>query len=168
MQPSEQRGLKHNLSKTKVMVITKRNENVRTNITVGGEVLEQVGRYKYLGSVVRQGGRCVVEIKTRVAIAKNASTKIKPIVTNRAMSISLRKRFVKAYVWSTFMYGCEAWTINTEMERKIEAAEMWFFRRMLKIPWTERVSNEQVLYRAGAKREMMKMVRQRKLRFLGM
>ena len=89
------------------------------------------------------------------------------MVTNRALSINLRKRFIKAYVWSTLMYGCEAWTINKEMERRIEATEMWCYRRMLKISWTERVSNEQVLNRAGAKREMMRMIRRRQLRFLG-
>ena len=73
----------------------------------------------YLGSVVSQGGRCVEEIKTRGAIAKNAFTKIKPMITDRAMSINLGKRFVEAYVWSTFMYGFEAWTINRKMERKM-------------------------------------------------
>ena len=122
---------------------------------------------KYLGSIVTHNGRCVEEIKTRIAIAKNAFTKIKAMVTNRAISINLRKRFIKAYVWSTLTYGCEAWTINKEMERKIEAAEMWCYRRMMKIAWTERVSNEQVLIRVGAKRELMRMVRRRQLRFLG-
>ena len=122
---------------------------------------------KYLGSIVTHNGRCVEEIKTRIAIAKNAFTKIKAMVTNRAISVNLRKRFIKAYVWSTLTYGCEAWTINKEMERKIEAAEMWCYRRMMKIAWTERVSNEQVLIRVGAKRELMRMVRRRQLRFLG-
>ena len=167
VQSSEERGLKLNISKTKVMVVSKGNENIRANIFVGGEQLEQVERYKYLGSVVTRDGRCKEEIKTRLAIAKSAFTRIKSIVTNRTISISLRKRFIKAYIWSTLMYGCEAWTISREIERKIEAAEMWFFRRMLRISWTERVSNEEVLNRAGAKREIMKMIRRRQMRFLG-
>ena len=167
VQSSGEKGLKLNISKTKVMVISKGNENPRANISVGGEVLGQVERYKYLGSIVTQDGRCVEEIKTRVAIAKNAFNKIQTLMTNRSISLSLRKRFMKAYVWSTLMYGCEAWTITKEMERKIEATELWLCRRMLKISWTERVSNERVLQRAGAGREMVKKIRQRQLRFLG-
>ena len=65
------------------------------------------------------------------------------------------------------MYGCEAWTISEEMERRIEAALMWFYRRMLEISWTERVTNEAVLQRAGACRELMETIRQRHLRFIG-
>ena len=159
--------MKLNTTKTKVMVVTKGSDMVRVNVRVGEEVLEQVEKYKYLGSLVTQDGRCVEDIKTRIAIAKNAFTKIKAMITNRAISINLRKRFIKAYVWSTLTYGFEAWTINKEMERRIEAMEMWCYRRMLKIAWTERVSNEQVLIRAGAKREMMRMIRRRQLRFLG-
>ena len=120
-----------------------------------------------MGSVVTRDGRCVDEIKTRIAIAKTAFNKVKPLVTNRSISVSLRKRFIKSYVWSTLLYGCEAWNVNKEMERKIEAMEMWLYRRMLRIPWTDRVTNEAVLHRAGADREMMRMMRQRQLRFLG-
>ena len=113
-------------------------------------------------NTVRYSQECVKINALNHCIKINASNQciiIKPMLTSRAMSISLRKRFVEVYAWSTFMYECEAWTINREMERKIEAAEMWFFRRMLKIPWTERVSNEQVLHRARTNPEMMKMVR---------
>ena len=164
---SDRHGLKLNTAKTKVMVVTKGSDQVRINVRVGEEALEQVEKYKYLGSLVTQDGRCVEDIKTRIAIAKNAFTKIKAMVTNRAISINLRKRFIKAYVWSTLTYGCEAWTMNKEMEKRIEAAEMWCYRRMMKISWTERVSNEQVLNRAGAKREIMRAIRRRQLRFLG-
>ena len=164
---SGEHGLKLNVSKTKVMVISKADNDISANVEVGGVVLEQVQRYKYLGSVVTKDGRSVEEIKTRIAIAKNAFNKVKHIVTNRSISISLRRRFIKSYVWSTMLYGCEAWTINKDMEKRIEAAEMWFFRRMLKISWTDRVSNDVVLHRAGTKREIMKIIRQRQLRFLG-
>ena len=164
---SGEHGLKLNVSKTKVMVISKADNDISANVEEGGVVLEQVQRYKYLGSVVTKDGRSVEEIKTRIAIANNAFNKVKHIVTNRSISISLRRRFIKSYVWSAMLYGCEAWTINKDMEKRIEAAEMWFFRRMLKISWTDRVSNDVVLHRAGTKREIMKIIRQRQLRFLG-
>ena len=92
---------------------------------------------------------------------------MKSLVTNGSISVGLRKRFIKAYGWSTFLYGSEAWNISKAMERRIEALEMWFYRRMLKIPWVDHISNEQVLQRAGARREIMASVRRRQLRFLG-
>ena len=167
VQASGERGLKMNTSKTKVMIISKGNEGTRTHINVNGEELEQVSRYKYLGSVVTEDGRCLEEIKTRIAIAKTSFNRIKSLVTNRSISIGLRKRFIKSYVWSTLLYGCESWNINKEMERRIEATEMWCYRRMLRISWADRVTNEEVLQRAGAGRELMRVIRQRQLRFLG-
>ena len=74
---------------------------------------------------------------------------------------------MKTYVWSTMLYGCEAWNISLAMQRKIEAAEMWFLRRMLRISWMEHVTNESVLERPGTRREMMRSIRQKQLRFLG-
>ena len=72
---SEQYGLKLDTEKNKVIVVTKGNDGIRVNVRVGEETLEQVGKYKYLGSIVTQQGRCVVHIKTRKAIVKNAFTK---------------------------------------------------------------------------------------------
>ena len=164
---SEHKGLKLNASKTKVMVISKSNENVRVNIRLNGEELEQVERFNYLGRIITRDGRCEVEIKARINRAKDAFKKIKSLVTNTAISLGLRKRFLKTYVWSTLLHGCEAWTISKVLEEKLEAVEMWLLRRMLRISWVERVTNEQVLQRAEAEREIMKSIRQRQMRFLG-
>ena len=81
--------------------------------------------------------------------------------------MNLRKRFTKSYIWSTLMYGCEAWTINKKVVNKIETADMWFYRRMLKISWTDRVRNGKISHRSGTKREMMIAIRWRQLRSLG-
>ena len=167
VQSSENRGLKLNTSKTKVMLISKKAESVPINIIINGERLEQVDSFKYLGSLITKDARCEKEIKTRTALAKMAFGKVRPLVTNTSISLNLRKRFIKAYAHSTLLYGCESWTISKAMQKKIEATEMWFMRRMLKIPWTERVTNEEVLRRAGTRRELMKSIRQRQLRFLG-
>ena len=164
---SNAKGLNVNITKTQVMVISKSDAEVTANITIQGKRLEQVHRFSYLGSIIAQDGRCDKEIRTRIIIAKEAFNKVKNLVTNTSISVGLRKRFIKAYVWSTFLYGCEAWNISKEMERRIEALEMWLYRRMLKISWVDHVSNEQVLQRAGAEREIMASLRQRQLRFLG-
>ena len=67
----------------------------------------------------------------------------------------------KAYVWSVILFGCECWTISREMRKRIEAAEMWFIRRMLRIPWTARMTNQEVLWRAGVRRELITVIRRR-------
>ena len=74
---------------------------------------------------------------------------------------------MKTYVWSTLTYGCETWTISKEANKRLEAAEMWMLRRMLRIPWTARKTNEQVLQQAETERQLMKQIKKRQLNFLG-
>ena len=164
---SERRGLKVNFSKTKVLVVRKGDEQIDARIKIHSNNLEQVKSFSYLGSILTEDGRCDKEIKTRIGIAKDSFNKIENLVTNQNISVALRRRFVKAYAWSTFLYGCEAWNISKAMEKRIEALEMWFYRRMLKVSWVDRVSNEIVLQRVGAGRELLKCIRKRQLRFLG-
>ena len=111
--------MKLNASKTKVMVLSKANENVRVNIRLKGEDLEQVEGFKSLGSYIARDGRCEEKIRARINMAKKAFQKIKSLVTNRAIPMGLRKRFLKTYVWSTLLYGCEAWTISNKLEEKL-------------------------------------------------
>ena len=70
-------------------------------------------------------------------------------------------------MWSKMLYGCETWTISKVMRDRLEAAEMWLLRRMLRIPWTARMTNEEVRERAGVKREVIATIRARQLNFLG-
>ena len=164
---SASRGLKVNAAKTQVMVISKGDTQVPANIVANNQQLKQVRNFKYLGSTISEDGRSEPDINSRIAMAKTAFNKVKPLLTNRSIAISLRRRFLKTYVWSTMLYGCEAWNISNAMHRKIEAAEMWFLRRMLRISWTEHATNQSVLERAGTRREMMRTIRQKQLRFLG-
>ena len=71
------------------------------------------------------------------------------------------------YIWSILLYGAESWTLSKKMEEKLQAMEMWIWRRMLKISWTERKSNEEVLRMIGEKRELTKTVRKRQMKFIG-
>ena len=85
-------------------------------------------------------------------------------------SFYARKHVIRKIVppfWSTLMYVCEAWTIRKKMERRLEAAEMWFYRRMMRIPWTARVANVEVLRKAGVGRCLMRKIWRRQLKFLG-
>ena len=90
-----------------------------------------------------------------------------PIFRNHDISMKTKFRALKAYVWSVLLYGCEYWTLTEDLKKKLEAAEMWFIRRMLRISWTERKSNDAVLDDAGIKRSLIKTIRKRQLQFLG-
>ena len=164
---SEERGLTVNKEKTKVMVASKSSNTVRVQISVNDATLEQVNSFKYLGSVLTEECRCTTEIKKRVGIAKTAFIKMRNFLTSRKVSVLVRRRAVKTYIWSILLYGAEAWTINKEMEKRLEAMEMWLWRRMMKVSWVERKSNEEVLRMVGVKRELMRAVRVRQMRFLG-
>ena len=106
-------------------------------------------------------------MKRGITAAKRAFTKMKHVLTNRRLSIENRKRLVKVYVWSVLCYGSEAWNINKEAERKIEAAEMFFWRRLLKVSWTERKTNERILQMMNTERELLRRIRGRQMESLG-
>lgn len=164
---SGNRGLTINARKTKCMVMSKNIPVPRMRLICGDQVVEQVGKFNYLGSVVSEDVRCDDEIKRRIGIAKDAYGNMKNLLTNRKLSIRTRKSLVKTYVWSTLLYGVETWTISTEMMKRLEAMEMWLWRRMMKIPWTARRTNEEVLEMVGERRQLIATVRGRQLKFFG-
>ena len=163
---SEEKGLKINIDKTECMVISKRSPMV-CNINIGMENIKQVAKFDYLGCSITEDGRCESEIKRRIGIAKNAFRKMGNLITNRHISISTKIRAIRTYVWSTLLYGCETWTINKEMEGRLEAMEMWCWRRMLRVSWTEKRTNGSILDEIDKERELLENIRRRQLRFLG-
>ena len=92
---------------------------------------------------------------------------MKNLLTNSRLSLQTRVRAIKTYVWSTLLYGCEAWTVSKAMEQRLEAVEMWCWRRMLRISWTERRSNTNILESIGSRRELLALVRKRQMSFFG-
>ena len=117
--------------------------------------------------MVTKDGKCETEVLKRIGMAKSSFNNMRTILTNMKISLKLRIRLVKCFVWSVLMYGCEAWTLDKRMKKRIEAMEMWILRRMMRIPWTARVTNERVMEMAGVGRELMGAVRGRQLSFLG-
>ena len=79
----------------------------------------------------------------------------------------LKMRTLKTYIWSVLLYGCECWTISNNIEKKLDATEMWFLRRLMRISWTDRKTNEEVLQLAETKRSLMTTIRKRQLKFVG-
>jgi len=115
-------------------------------IMIDQKQLENVGSFKYLGSLLTNDGRCTCEIKSRITMAKAAFNKKRAIFTS-TLDLKLRKKLVKCYIWSTALYGAETWTIRTVEQKYLESFEMWCWRRMEKISWTDHVRNEEVLLR---------------------
>ena len=162
------KGLKINFGqgKTEVMGITKRAEELSVNIRMEGRHITQIGKYKYLGVMVTKDGKCETEVLKRIGMAKTTFNSMRKILSNMNIDMKLRMRLVKCFVWSVLMYGCEVWTLDKRLKRRIEAVEMWILRRMMRIPWTARVTNERVMEMAGVRRELMGAVRRRQLKFL--
>ena len=157
-------GMKINIKKTKVMKIAKVGGEV--NITINGTKIEQVKSFKYLGHTMSDDGRCENEINSRIAQAKEAFSDRKELLTKR-LEKSTKVKIVKTLVWTKLLYGSETWTLKKEDIRKLEALEMWLWRRMEKISWKDRISNEVVLGRVGVERELITTLRSRKKSWIG-
>ena len=97
--------------------------------------------------------KSTVDIKCRIAAAKRAFTEMKAVLTHLKMPFRLRHRILKCYTTPILLYGSENW--NTTCIRKIKAAEMWFRRRMEKVKWTEKITNEEVLNKTIQKSKIM-------------
>lgn len=163
---SMKRGLSINCKKTECMVIGKK-DGPRCELYLNGTLIKQVEKFIYLGSVITENGKCDPEIRRRIALAKDAFQKLEHILRNRKLSMETKKRVLDCYVISILTYGCECWTISAQMEDKLKAAEMWFLRKMLRISYTEHVTNDAVLCKANTERKLMKIIRKRQLEFLG-
>ena len=164
---SEERGLQLNAKKTECMVVSKNPNAPTCKISCNGVDIKQVKTFKYLGCNITQDARSDCEIKKRIAMAKDTFCKMKTIFTNRNINIFTKIETLRAYVWSILLYGCESWTLSKNTEKKLEATEMWFIRRMLRISWTEKKSNTEVMEEAGYQRSLIKTIRKRQMQFLG-
>ena len=127
---SELKGLYLNNTKSFTMIFSKTKVNPAYNVSVHGNILEQIQLFVYLTSLFTSDVRGDKEIRRRIGIAKSTFTSMNIILTARNISIAVRLRVLKWYIWSTLLYGCETWTISGDMIKKLEALETWFYRRM--------------------------------------
>ena len=110
--------------------------------------LEQVKEYKYLGSWISENGDCLTEIKRRIGVAKSFFCKHKELLKHN-ISMELQEMILNTYIFSEISYGCESWKFNAAIVKQLNSFEMWCYRRILKIKWTEMVSNKDILSRMG-------------------
>ena len=130
----EDYGMKINISKTKAMVIGRKPKKI--DMRIKGESIEQVDNFKYLGCNISNNMNCCQEVNQRIAMAKEAHNR-KINIFCGPLEKELRKRLVKCFVWSVVLYGAETWTLRRNEEKRLEAFEMWVWRRMEHVKWTD-------------------------------
>jgi len=157
--------MKVNVKKTKVMVVSKEEGKI-ANIVIDGQKIEQVEKFKYLGAVISQDNRCIKEIKARIGMAKDAFNKRKELL-NKRFSKKLKKKMVKTLIWPVALYGCETWTMNKEALGRLEAFEMWVWRRCEKVSWKDKKKNEEVLDLVEEERSLVNSITKRKKNWIG-
>jgi hypothetical protein len=109
--------------------------------------------FNYLDSRVTNDAKCTREIKSRISMAKAAFNRKNPFICK--LDLNLRKKLVKCYIWSIALYGAEKWTLRKVDQKYLEIFEIWCWRRMEKIIWTDRVRNEEVLHRVKEERNIL-------------
>ena len=98
-----------------------------------------------LGSKITEDGDCSHEIKRRLLLGRKVMTKLDSIFTRRGITLPTKVCIVKAMVFPVVMYGCESWTVKKAERQRIDASELWCWRRLLRVPWTARRSNQSIL-----------------------
>jgi hypothetical protein len=161
-----ERLLKLNAKKTKLMVISK-NETTPPEVCINNVKIEQVDKFKYLGSIKTDDGNCTIDIRARIGRAKKVCLELNNIWKDKDVRKDVKVKLLKALVWPIVSYGAEGWTLKKADENRIMAAEMWFYRRMLRISWTERRTNKGILNELNVRKELLGRIVKRKLSFFG-
>jgi hypothetical protein len=126
--------------------------------------LESEEYLNYLGRMITNNARCKREIKSRIAMAKAAFNK-KNLFTSK-LDLNLSKKLVKCYIWSIALCGAETWTLGKVDRKCLESFDMWCWRRLEKISWTDRVRNEEVLHRVKEERNIVLTIKRRKANWI--
>ena len=133
-------GLKLNIHKTKIMA-----SGPITSWEIDGKTVETVSDFIFLGSKIIADGDCSREIKRRLLLGSKVMTNLESILKSRDITLSTKVCLVKAMVFPVVIYGRESWTINKAECQRIDAFELWCWRRLLRVPWTARRSNQSIL-----------------------
>ena len=157
---SEKVGLKLNIQKTKIMA-----SSPITSWKIDGETVEIVADFIFLGSKITADSDCSHEIKRRLLLGRKVMTNLDSILKSRDITLPTKVHLVKAMVFPVVMYGCERSTIKKAEHQRIDAFELWCWRRLLRVPWTAGRSNQSILkeIRYSLDRLMLKL----KLQYFG-
>ena len=136
----EKVGLKLDIQKTKIMA-----SGTITSRQIDGETVETVSEFIFLGSKITADGDCSHEIKRHLLLGRKVMSNLESILKSRDITLTTKVRLVKAMVFAVVMCRCESWTVKKAEHRRIDAFEVWCWRRLLRVPWTARRSNQSIL-----------------------
>ena len=159
---SEKVGLKLNFQKTKIMA-----SGPITSWQIDMETMETVSDFIFGGSKITAAGDCSHEIKRCLFLGKKAMTNLDSILKSRDNTLPAKVCLVKAMVFPVVMYGCESWIIKKAKCQRIDAFELWCWRRLLRVPWTARRSNQSILKEISPEYSLEELVLKLKLQYFG-
>ena len=159
---SERVGLKLNIQKTKIMA-----SGPITSWEIDGETVETMADFIFLGSKITAGGDCSHEIKRDLLLRRKVVTNLDSILKSRDFILSAKVCLVKAMVFPVVMYGCESWTIDKTECQRIDAFELLCWRRLLRVPWTTRSSNQSILKKISPRFSLEGLMLKLKLQYFG-
>ena len=159
---SEKVGFKLNIQKTKILA-----SGPITSWEIDGETVETVSDFIFGGSKITTDDECSHEIKRRLLLGRKVMTILDSIFKRRDITLSTKVHLVKAMIFPVVMYGCESWTVKKAERRSIDAFELWCWRRLLRVPWTARRSNQSILKEISPGISLEGMMLKLKLQYLG-
>ena len=159
---SEKVGLKLNIEKTKIMAT-----GPITSWEIDGERVETVSDFIFLGSKITADGDCSHEIKRLLLLGRKVMTNLDSILKSRDITLPPKVHLVKAMVFPVVMYGCESWTVKKAEHQGIDAFELWCWRRLLRVPWTARTSNQSLLKKISPGCSLEGLMLKLKLQYFG-
>ena len=157
---SEKTGLKLNIQKTKIMACSP-----ITSWQIDGETIPTVTDFIFLGSKITADGDCSHEIKRRLLLGRKVMTNLDSMLKSRDVTLPTKVHLVKALVFLVVMYGCE--TIKKAEHQRIDAFELWCWRRLLRVPWTVRRSNQSILKEISPECLLEGLILKLKLQYFG-
>ena len=138
-----------------------------TSWEINGETVETVSDFIFLGSKITADGDCSQEIKRRLFLGRKVMTNLDSIFKSRDITLPTKVRLVKAMVFPVVMYGCESPTVKKAERRRIDAFDLWCWRRLLRVPWTTRRSNQSILKEISPGISLEGMMLKLKLQYFG-
>ena len=159
---SEKVGLKLNIQKTKIMA-----SGPITSWQIDGETVETLSDFIFLRSQITADGDCSHEIRRHLLLGRKVMTNLDSIFKCRDITLLTKVRLVKAMIFPVVMYGCESWTVKKAERRRIDAFELWCWRRLLRVPWTARRSNQSTLKKISPECSLEGLMLKLKLQYFG-
>ena len=159
---SEKVGLKLNIQKTKIMA-----SGPITSWEIVGETVETVSDFILGGSKITAGGDCSHEIKRHLFLGRKVMTNLDSMLKSRDITLPTKVHLVKAMVFPVVIYGCESWTVKKAERQRIDAFELGCWRRLLRVPWTARKSNQSILKEISPGISLEGMMLKLKLQYFG-